>query len=200
MVTERRGRRGFAFVNKEMHYRYVGLMVVTVLVISVIMGAFIFLGSLQTVNILRAAAGENRGLAESLEESQLIHAGKALLALVLILVAVAVVGVMEMSKIAGPLYRITKAARTIAQGDYSIDFKLRTGDIPREVGDSFGEMVDSIKAKTKKDAEALDEISSKLKNISKQVEDKAVNGALEEAITNLTEISHQKMESIRPQI
>ena len=174
-----------------------------VLIISVIMTAFIFTSSFDTITLLRQLAQGNEPLVESLRVLQIGNLLRVVLALGLILVTVAVVGVIEMSKIAGPLYRMSKVARDVADGDYSKSFRMRTGDIPQELSDSFGGMLDSLRDKTKKAVDALDAVCSKVKSASAQIrEGKADQDSarvLEEVISTLSEISRQKKTSIQPQ-
>ena len=191
-------RKRFSLVNKEMHYRYVGLMVLTVFVISAIMSAFIFLSSFDTINVLKQLSAGNAGLFASLEASQYSNLLRVLMALVLIIVAVAVVGVVEMSKIAGPLYRIAQTTRQLARRDYSMKFKLRTRDIPQDIGDSFTDLIDNLKSTAKNDSATLDDVSSKLKDISAKA-DKGTAETINEAISALDKISERNKNSIQVQ-
>ena len=196
MAEKRKRRRGFSFVNKEMHYRYVGLSVLIVLIISIIMTAFIFTSSFDTITLLKQLAQGNEPLVESLRVLQIGNLLRVILALGLILVTVAVVGVIEMSKIAGPLYRMSKVAKEVADGNYAIPLKIRSGDIPTELADSFDNMIGSVRDKAKKEAATLDAVCSKVKSASAQIKKGKVDQdsarALEEVISTLSEISRQK--------
>ena len=200
MAEKRKRRRGFSLVNKEMHYRYVGLTVLIVLIISVIMTAFIFTSSFDTITLLRQLAQGNEPLVESLRVLQIGNLLRVVLALGLILVTVAVVGVIEMSKIAGPLYRMSKVAKEVADGNYAIPFKIRSGDIPADLADSFDNMIGSVRDKAEKEAATLDAVCSKVKSASAQIKegkvDKDSAKLLEETISTLSQISSQKKASV----
>ena len=120
-----------------------------------------------------------------------------LIALIIILVTVAVAGVMEMRKIARPLHRMSIINKRIAQGDYSATFEVVASDIPQDLGNSFNAMIQAIRTKAKNEADALEEVCSRLKDVSARVQDEEAARALDDAVSALCETASRKKESIQ---
>jgi methyl-accepting chemotaxis protein len=67
------------------------------------------------------------------------------------LIIVAVVAVLLSHKIAGPVYRFSRAARSVSEGDLTQKVFFRRGDEFDDLRDDFNRMVEGVRAKVTQD-------------------------------------------------
>ena len=70
-------------------------------------------------------------------------------------------------KIAGPLYRLKKVMETLAEGDFSNDFRIRRFDQLQDLANAFNAMILKIRTELKALKDNLYALKEKLNNISK---------------------------------
>jgi len=70
-------------------------------------------------------------------------------------------------KIAGPLYRLKKVMETLAEGDFSSDFRIRRFDQLQDLANAFNAMILKIRTELKALKDNLYALKEKLNNISK---------------------------------
>lgn len=89
-------------------------------------------------------------------------------AIVTILVGLAaiIVTLFVSHKIAGPLYRFKKALKTLAEGDFSSDFRIRHLDQLQDVADVFNNMISKLRIELKALKDNFSSFKEKLDNIS----------------------------------
>jgi methyl-accepting chemotaxis protein len=81
--------------------------------------------------------------------------------------AVAFVALLLSNKMAGPLYRFERSARTVAQGDLTHRVKLRRGDEMVGFQDEFNAMMQSLHEKVSKDAALASRVARQLDELTK---------------------------------
>lgn len=89
-------------------------------------------------------------------------------AIVTILVGLAatVVTLFFSHKIAGPLYRLKEALKTLAEGDFSSDFRIRHLDPLQDVADVLNNMISKLRIELKALKDNFSSFKEKLDNIS----------------------------------
>lgn len=69
-------------------------------------------------------------------------------------------------KIAGPLYRLKKAVKTLGEGDFSGEFKIRRKDQLQDLAQIFNEMIVNLRTRLKMMEKNIRDIKEKSNNIS----------------------------------
>lgn len=89
-------------------------------------------------------------------------------AIVVVIVGLATIAVtlFVSHKIAGPLYRFKQVLKTLAQGDFSSDFRIRHLDQLQDVADVFNNMIARLRAELKALKDNFNSFKEKLDNIS----------------------------------
>jgi methyl-accepting chemotaxis protein len=83
------------------------------------------------------------------------------------LLGVAFVALLLSNKMAGPVYRFEKSARSVAQGDLTHRVRLRTGDELIDLQNEFNAMLESLHTKASQDVALAARISRQLDDLSK---------------------------------
>jgi methyl-accepting chemotaxis protein len=113
----------------------------------------------------------------------------SLLVSFLTMIGLLIIGVLYTHRIAGPIHRLRKKAKAIAQGEISEKITFRRKDAIHSVGDSFNYMIESIKSD-------ISEIKREIKEVEdflNKLDDKSINKAellnsLDKAETNIKSI------------
>lgn len=85
-----------------------------------------------------------------------------LLKLALYMVGVTIFAVLASHKLAGPIYRFERSARTVGAGDLTHRVRLRVGDEMEEFRDEFNNMTESLQRLVSQDAHVSMRISKHL--------------------------------------
>jgi methyl-accepting chemotaxis protein len=85
-----------------------------------------------------------------------------LLKLALYMVGVTIFAVLASHKLAGPVYRFERSARTVASGDLTHRVRLRVGDELEDFRDEFNAMIESLQRLVSQDAHVAMRISKHL--------------------------------------
>jgi methyl-accepting chemotaxis protein len=83
------------------------------------------------------------------------------------LVGIAFLALLLSNKMAGPVYRFEKSARSIAGGDLTHRVRLRTGDELIDLQNEFNAMLESLHQKASQDAALAARISRQMDDLSK---------------------------------
>ena len=116
---------------------------------------------------------------------------------VFILVVTIIIGVILSKSMIKPLLVLKEAAKQLAQGNLTYDFKVNTGDEIGELSDSFIEMRESLKILVKQISSASEEVTTSSKDVldaSKQAE--IVASQIAEATTQLALGSDEQAKSV----
>lgn len=71
-------------------------------------------------------------------------------------------------KIAGPLYRFKKVMKTLEEGNFSSNFRIRTADQLKDLADAFNNMIIKIRTELKTIKDNFFSLDEKLNNISEE--------------------------------
>jgi len=143
MRTSRVGahQRRRLIVNPAFQYRFVGVMLLTLLLLTAGALASVYLSlwmTLQTFNVAK----------EPLAVAQLTTVGLFATVQLLVLAPLVIwIGVRLTHKVAGPLVRINAALQQMAQGDFNVHIKLRDGDSLIEVADAINRLASTLQSR-----------------------------------------------------
>ncbi|MBL8023511.1 MAG: methyl-accepting chemotaxis protein [Elusimicrobia bacterium] len=88
-----------------------------------------------------------------------------LLKLVLYMIGVTIFAVLASHKLAGPIYRFERSARTVSSGDLTHRVRLRAGDELEDFRDEFNTMVESLQRLVSQDAHVALRVSKQLADL-----------------------------------
>jgi methyl-accepting chemotaxis protein len=109
--------------------------------------------------------------------------------LLIVILAMAVASILISHKIAGPAYRFKRSVMSIAEGDLTTKFNLRRDDEFKDLADSLGKMVSSLRERIGGILSSVNEISSGLDKLSGRAsstaEDKRLISEIKASLTAL---------------
>jgi methyl-accepting chemotaxis protein len=155
----RKFQRKTVLVKRALQLKYIGMVFLSVLVASVIVGGDVY------YSLARVMTTECPVAATGLVQFNGVLAVKVALYLGLMLL----VSLYVSHRFAGPIYRFEKSAQAVAAGDLTHRVSLRTGDELLELQEEFNGMTAGLQALVQKDrnlaarlGERVDEIALKL--------------------------------------
>ena len=138
-TTQRTYRRRHWLVNPSLQYRFIGVMLLVLLILTVGALGSVYLAlwtTLRTFDLVR----------EPLAVSQLTTVGLMVTFELLILAPVVVwIGIRLTHRVAGPLVRITAALQQLSSGDFNVYLKLRKGDSLVELAEAINHLAASLR-------------------------------------------------------
>ena len=144
MRTEQPGRayqRRRWIVNPSLQYRFVGILLLALLLLTVGALVSVYLALWLTLRTFDLAS-------EPLAVAQLTTAGLMITLELLLLVPVVIwIGVRLTHKVAGPLVRINAALRQLADGNFNVHLKLRQGDSLVELADLINTLAATLRSR-----------------------------------------------------
>jgi methyl-accepting chemotaxis protein len=181
MAEPQKFQRRTVLIKRQLQFKYVALVFLSVLCASLIIGGDIY------YNMYRLIVSEAPSLAASAAQFNTIILVKLLLYLALMLL----ISVFVSHRFAGPIFRFEKSAQIVAKGDLTHRVSLRTGDELMELQEEFNAMISSLQALVQKDrslasrlAGLIDEVDKKLPEGSAVREEMA---ALKRELQQLTQ-------------
>lgn len=170
-------QRRTVLVKRALQLKYIGMVFVSVLLASIIVGGDIY------YTMLRMLLAENPSMQAQVGQFNWIIAVKLVLYLGLMLM----ISLYVSHRFAGPIYRFEKSAQIVASGDLTHRVSLRTGDELLELQEEFNGMVANLQALVQKDRNLAARLAERLSALSK----KAPDGGLGEDLKALkVELEH----------
>ena len=134
-------RRRRLIVNPAFQYRFVGVMLMVLLLLTAGALASVYLALWMTLRTFDVAS-------EPMAVAQMSTVGLLVTMQLLVLAPVVIwIGVRLTHKVAGPLVRINAALQQMARGDFDIRLKLRKGDALLEVADAVNALADALRSR-----------------------------------------------------
>lgn len=134
-------KRRRLIVNPTFQYRFVGVMLLVLLLMTVAALGSVYLALWMTMRAFDIAN-------EPLAVAELTTVGLMVTMELLLLAPVVVwIGIRLTHKVAGPLVRINAAVQRLAQGDYDVHLTLRRGDALVELADGINQLTDALRAR-----------------------------------------------------
>jgi methyl-accepting chemotaxis protein len=193
METRHNYKRKIFIVNKKYQYRYLFIIISTMLisVASVYFTTFYVIWN-KVIDEFFFVPEASKKLAEIfVQTSQLL-----VIPILLLAVIFTVVGIILSHKVAGPIFRVERVAQELSKGNLDIKVKFRKGDELHELADSLNEMIDGIKSIVREDKDItgrLIQISDKLSDDVNK--DKGLRNDVKDAVGELKIIVGKLKES-----
>ncbi|MFA6316208.1 MAG: methyl-accepting chemotaxis protein [Elusimicrobiota bacterium] len=134
-------QRRTVLVKRTLQLKYIGMVFLSVLISSLIVGGDIY------YSMARVILTENPALAPTISQFNVI----ILVKLILYLGLMVLISLYVSHRFAGPIYRFEKSAQSVSEGDLTHRVALRTGDELMELQDEFNAMVASLQSLVEKD-------------------------------------------------
>ncbi len=173
--AKNRNKRRIYFIDKEFQARFIIKFCLLVIASGILTGAILYFISSKSTTV-------------SIINSRVVVRSTAdyLLPVLIqtIAVSLVVVGISAIwltlfisHKLSGPLYRFKKVMRSLGEGDFTVDFKIRDSDQLQDLADEFNIMIKKIR-----------EELSIIKNYFKSLKEKIGNEAPDEKQSCLQEL------------
>ena len=186
-MAQKTGRKQY-FVGKKFQTKYVGVMLILVLLTGLVSGAGVYLTIKSVINQKLPSVSQQLLVGDVVfgEVNRIIT-----FALPIVAILVVIISVYVSHKIAGPEYRLSKVLDNVSRGDFTGSTKLRKRDELQSLAGKMGEanrnlssMISqqrqmikhlvsefyALKAETEKDKMKTDKLTSMAANIAKKAE------------------------------
>lgn len=154
-------QRRTVLIKRALQLKYIGMVFVSVLLASLIVGGDIY------YTMARMVLAENPSMTPAVSQFNWIIMVKLALYLGLMLM----ISLYVSHRFAGPIYRFEKSAQIVASGDLTHRVSLRTGDELLELQEEFNGMVASLQGLVQKDRNLAARISERLTAAIKKAPD-----------------------------
>ncbi len=158
-----RFQRRTVLVKRALQLKYIGMVFVSVLLASAIVGLDMY------YTMARLVLNDNPQLASAVTQFNTIILVKLALYLVLMLL----ISLYVSHRFAGPIYRFEKSAQIVSSGDLTHRVSLRTGDELLELQEEFNGMLASLQALVQKDRNLAARIAERLEAAARKLPDGA---------------------------
>lgn len=177
-------RRTQYFIAKKFQLKYVGMILLLVSLTAVMCSYVTYYTMMLTVGDKLANVYPQGRLISIVNTVNL----RILLSMLLVAPLIVAIGIYTSHKIAGPIYRIEKFLRSMADGDLSLSLTLRKNDELISLAGGINRVIDSVKATMKKEKAAIDNISVSMESLRRLGTSKPVDqAALDQALDKLNE-------------
>ena len=174
-------QRRTVLVKRSLQLKYIGMVFVSVLLASCIVGLDMY------YTMAHMVLAENPGLAPAITQFNAVILVKLGLYLVLMLL----ISLYVSHRFAGPIYRFEKSAQIVSSGDLTHRVSLRTGDELLELQEEFNGMLANLQALIQKDRNLAARIAERLEAACRKLPASDEGSAVREEIKNIKlELEH----------
>lgn len=139
-MAKKPSRRKILVIDPRLQFRYLILP----LIVTVSTGACVFALFVMQSQTLKSMVGRDQELLQEIGSVQLMAALAVCAVLLLHIALIVWIGLTASHKVAGPVYRLKKAMREVADGNPEVRIVLRQGDELKEAADLFNQMMDVL--------------------------------------------------------
>ena len=180
MADTQQFQRRTVLIKRSLQLKYIGMVFLSVLVASLIIGGDIY------YTMARMVLADNPSLTPTITQFNTIIIVKLMLYLVLILL----ISLYVSHRFAGPIYRFEKSAQIVSSGDLTHRVSLRTGDELLELQEEFNGMLASLQALIQKDRNLAARIGERVTEIIKRARDGAAGSLRDDLLSLKVELDH----------
>jgi methyl-accepting chemotaxis protein len=160
----KRFQRKTVLVKRSLQLKYIGMVFLSVLVASLIVGGDVYY-SLSQVMLTECPSVTDRVV----QFNAFIIAKVALYLVLMLLISLYV-----SHRFAGPIYRFEKSAQAVGGGDLTHRVSLRTGDELMELQEEFNGMVAGLQSLVQRDRNLAARLSDRVEELSRKAGDAAL--------------------------
>jgi nitrogen fixation/metabolism regulation signal transduction histidine kinase len=158
-----RFQRKTVLVKRSLQLKYIGMVFLSVLVASMIVGGDIY------YSLSRVMLTECPSSLDSVVQFNSVLIIKSVLYLLLM----SAISMYVSHRFAGPIYRFEKSAQAVSGGDLTHRVSLRTGDELMELQEEFNGMVSGLQVLVQKDRNLAQRLSERVDEIAKKLPEDA---------------------------
>ncbi|MCG2713217.1 MAG: HAMP domain-containing protein [Candidatus Omnitrophica bacterium] len=158
-------------IEKKLQFKYAGVILVMVLASCALIILTVYFSCWYSLTEENASVQTAAAIGNMLNKLNLM----ILFELPILLVIAASIGIVLSHKIAGPVYRLQKAARDVSHGDLTISVSLRSNDELRNLSDAFNSVIENMRRLVSKDKKLIFELSQITNNLYASLKDKKIN-------------------------
>jgi hypothetical protein len=148
-------RRSIPVVDKAFQYKYTGIIVSIVVVVSVVLG-YLLLQSYWEMNRIMDLASESPEMSDKVNRDAVLNVFFVSIAFIVFeVLALSVMGLIITHRVCGPMFVIQRYLTNILDGTYPDTRPLRQGDEFVETFKVFTEVVESLKRRDADEVEKL---------------------------------------------
>lgn len=160
----KRFQRKTVLVKRSLQLKYIGMVFLSVLVASLIVGGDVYY-SLSQVMLTECPSVTDRVV----QFNAFIIAKVALYLVLMLLISLYV-----SHRFAGPIYRFEKSAQAVGSGDLTHRVSLRTGDELMELQEEFNGMVAGLQSLVQRDRNLAARLSDRVEELARKAGDAAL--------------------------
>ncbi len=175
MAEPQKFQRRTVLIKRSLQLKYIGLVFLSVLLASLIVGGDIY------YTMARMVLTDNPSLAPAVAHFNTI----ILVKLVLYLALMLLISLYVSHRFAGPIYRFEKSAQVVSAGDLTHRVSLRTGDELLELQEEFNGMLASLQALVQKDRNLAAHLAERLTAALKKLPENEAGSALRDELLSL---------------
>jgi methyl-accepting chemotaxis protein len=179
MAQAKKFQRKTILVKRSLQIKYIGMVFLSVLVASMIVGGDIY------YSLTRVMLTECPSASDHVSQFNSVLMIKTALYLGLMLL----ISLYVSHRFAGPIYRFEKSAQIVGSGDLTHRVSLRTGDELMELQEEFNGMVAALQAIVQRDRNLAHRLSERVGEIAKKLPEEA-EGARQELKDLKVEFDH----------
>jgi methyl-accepting chemotaxis protein len=160
----KRFQRKTVLVKRSLQLKYIGMVFLSVLVASLIVGGDVY------YSLTQVMLTECPSVSDRIVQFNTFIVAKVALYLVLMLL----ISLYVSHRFAGPIYRFEKSAQAVGGGDLTHRVSLRTGDELMELQEEFNGMAAGLQALVQKDRNLAARLSDRVEELSRKAGDAAL--------------------------
>ena len=158
-------------ISRKLQFKYVGVILVAILASCTLITLTVYFACWSSLAETDANIQTTIAVGKILDNINIM----ILFELPILLLLACFVGILVSHKIAGPVYRLQKAARDVAQGDLTVSVSLRSDDELRNLSDAFNSVIENMQRLVSKDKKLIFELSQITNTLYEKLKDKKIN-------------------------
>ncbi|MFH1458893.1 MAG: HAMP domain-containing protein [Candidatus Omnitrophota bacterium] len=158
-------------IEKSLQFKYMGLVLLTILGISgIFVLTFYFIhGSL--INQKLSSIGAGPIIDDAMKKANVM----LMFEIPIALFVAAFASIIVSHKVAGPVYRLQKVAHKVARGDLSQNVRLRRNDELKNLSQAFNAVIENMQLLVVKDKKLINELSQLTDTLYNNLKDKKID-------------------------
>ncbi len=160
-------------IGRKLQFKYVGVILGAVLASCTLIILTVYFSCWTSLVEIDASIQTTAAIGKILDNINLL----ILFELPILLLLACFIGIVFSLKIAGPVYRLQKAARDVASGDLTTSISLRSDDELKNLSDAFNSVIENMQRLVSKDKKLIFELSQITNNLYVSLKDKKINEA-----------------------
>ena len=172
-------QRKTVLVKRSLQLKYIGMVFLSVLVASMIVGGDIY------YSMSRVLLTECPSASDHVAQFNSVLMVKTALYLGLMLL----ISLYVSHRFAGPIYRFEKSCQSLSTGDLTHRVSLRTGDELMELQEEFNGMVSGLQALVQKDRNLASRLSERVEELAKRLPEDAARRELKDLKLELAHLT-----------